>query len=128
MGALTDYLEAKLLDHTLAGVAFTPPPVHYVSLHTANPGEAGTATAEVVGGGYARALASFSPASGGSSTNSNTLAYPNMNAVTVTHIVVWDGSGVGANPLYYGQLTAPVAVTAGGTFVINAGGLTVSLD
>lgn len=128
MGALSNYLEQRLLDHTLAGVAYAPPAVRYVSLHTANPGEDVTASTEVTGGSYQRALAQFRPATNGASVNDNTLAFSNMPAVTVTHVAVYDGSTAAANPLYYGALTAPVAVTAGGTFVINAAGLTISLD
>lgn len=128
MGALSDYLEKALLDHTLAGVPYTPPAAHYVSLHTSSPGEAGPSS-EVVGGSYARALGQFNAATlgTGSTTNSNTLAYSAMPAVTVTHIAVYDAPN-GGNELYYGILSAPVTVTAGGTFVINAGGLTISLD
>lgn len=129
MGAMSDYLEAKILDHTLAGVPYAPPATKYVSLHTSSPGEAGSAASEVTGGQYQRALAQFGAATtAGSTSNSNTLAFAGMPAVTVTHVAVYDGPAAGSNLLYYGALTAPVAVTAGGTFVINAGGLTVSLD
>lgn len=129
MGALSDYLEKAVLDHTLAGVPYPPPAARYVSLHTASPGETGTPSNEVTGGSYQRALAQFSAATlgAGSTSNSNTLAYSAMPAVTVTHVAVYD-QPTGGNMLYYGALTAPVAVTAGGTFVINASGLTVSLD
>lgn len=128
MGAFSDYLENKLLDHTLGGVPFTPPAQRFVSLHTADPTEVGK-SAEVTGGGYQRAMASFAVAANGSTSNSNSLAYPNMPAVTVTHIGIHDSAnGATSNPLYYGQLTAPVVVTAGGTVVINAGQLTVSID
>lgn len=127
MVAFSNYLENKILDHTLAGVPFTPPPVHYTSLHTASPGEDGVTTAEVTGGGYKRALTQFAAASAGGAKTSNTLAYPDMPAVTVSHIGIWDAP-VGGNMLFYGALTTAVAVTAGGTFVINAGGLTVTLD
>lgn len=127
MAAMSNYLEGKVLDHTLAGLPFTPPAAHYVSLHTASPTDANTTTTEVAGGSYQRALASFSPAAAGSSSNSNTLAFAGMPAVTVSHVAIYDTTTAG-NLLYYGALAAPVAVTAGGTFVINAGGLTVSLD
>lgn len=128
MGAMSDYLEGKILDHTLAGVPYAPPATRYVSLHTASPGESGTPSAEVTGGQYQRALAQFSAAAAnGSTSNSNTLAFAGMPAATVTHVAIYDAP-TGGNLLYYGALTAPVAVTAGGTFVINAGGLTVTLD
>lgn len=129
MGALSNYLEKAILDHTLAGVPYTPPATRYASLHTASPGETGVPSNEVVGGSYQRALAQFSvsAANSGTSSNSNTLAYSSMPATTVTHIAIYD-QPTGGNMLYYGALSAPVSVTAGGTFVVNAGGLTVSLD
>ncbi len=129
MGAMSDYLEERILNHTLAGVPYAPPATRYVSLHLANPGETGAPTQEVVGGQYQRALAQFAAASTtGATSNSNTLAFAGMPAATVTHVGIYDGPAAGSNLLYYGALTAPVAVTAGGTFVINAGGLTVTLD
>lgn len=129
MGAMSDYLESKILDHTLGGVPYVPPVQRYVSLHTASPGETGTPSNEVTGGSYQRALATFGAASAsGSTSNSNTLAFAGMPGTTVTHVAIYDGMTAAANMLYYGALTAAVAVTAGGTFVINAGGLTVSLD
>lgn len=128
MTALSNYLENKVLDHTLGGVAYAPPVSRYVSLHTATPGEAVATTAEVTGGGYKRALAQFNTAVNGATANSNALAFSNMPGVTVTHVAIWDGESTAASPLFYGALTAAVVVTAGGTFVINAGGLTVTLD
>lgn len=129
MGALSNYLEKAILDHTLAGVPYTPPAAHYASLHTATPGETGAPATEVTGGSYQRALVQFgvSVVNSGTTSNTNTLAYSSMPAVTVTHIAVFD-QPVGGNMLYYGTLNTPVTVTAGGTFVVNAGGLTVALD
>lgn len=129
-GALTDYLEKAILDHTLAGVPYTPPAAHYVALLTATPADSGAPSNEVVGGSYQRALAQFNASTIGATTtttNSNTLAYSAMPAVTVAAIAIYDQTTAG-NMLYYGALSAAVAVTAGGTFVINSGGLTVSLD
>lgn len=126
MSAMSDYLEARILDHTLAGVPYAPPAARYVSLHTLNPGEVGGG--EVAGGDYQRALAQFGVADATStSKNSNTLAFAGMPAVTVTHVGIYDAPTAG-NLLYYGPLSASVAVTAGGTFVIAAGALSVALD
>lgn len=128
MAALSDYLEKALLDHTLGGIPYSAPAARYVSLHTASPGETGTPSGEVVGGEYKRALAQFNTATlgSGTTTNSNSLAYTNMPAVTVSHIGIYDAP-VQGNLMYYGALTTPVTVSGGGTFVINAGGLSVSL-
>ena len=53
----------SLLNSTLNGAAFTPVNNPYISLHTADPTDAGTGT-EVTGGSYARVASSFPTASG----------------------------------------------------------------
>ena len=62
MADMSDYLEVTLLNETLNGVAFTAVNNPYISLHTANPTDAGTG-AEVSGGSYARTASSFATAS-----------------------------------------------------------------
>ena len=49
MAEMSDYLEVALLNATLNGTAFTAVNDPYVSLHTADPTDAGTGT-EVSGG------------------------------------------------------------------------------
>ena len=58
MAEMSDYLERSLLNATLNNTAFTTVATPYVSLHTADPTDAGTGT-EVSGGSYARTAASF---------------------------------------------------------------------
>lgn len=55
-GSFSDYLEKKLLDHVLGGVAYTPPATVYVGLATEAITDAttGTTVAEPTGGAYAR--------------------------------------------------------------------------
>lgn len=128
MTAMSDYLEQRILDHVLAGVPYAPPATRYISLHTASPSDANVTTTEVVGGQYQRALAQFAAAStAGTTSNNNTLAFAGMPATTVTHVAIYDAP-TGGNLLYHGALTAPVIVTAGGTFVIAAGNLVVGMD
>ena len=122
---ISDYYENKILDHMLRGTAFTPPAAVYVSLHSADPGETGAN--EISGGGYARQQVTFNAPSGGSMTNSNLLRWDNMPAVTVTHVALWDAPTLG-NPIWTGPLTASVTVTAGASFEIAPGNLTVTLD
>ena len=60
----SNYLENKLIDHVMRGVAFTTPGVNiFVALYTAAPGEAGGGT-EVIGGAYARKQVSGSGGDG----------------------------------------------------------------
>ncbi|PEJ57384.1 hypothetical protein CN692_13300 [Bacillus sp. AFS002410] len=56
---LTNYAQAKLLDHVLGTTAFTKPTTIYVSLHTADPTETGSTAAEIVGNGYVRQAITF---------------------------------------------------------------------
>ncbi|WP_377846978.1 hypothetical protein [Bosea sp. UC22_33] len=60
-GSASDYLEKKLLDHSLGVAAYTMPGTVYLALFTADPGEAGPGT-EVSGNGYARQSTAFAAA------------------------------------------------------------------
>lgn len=128
MGALTDYLENKLLDHTLRNVSYTPPATVYVGLFTAAPGEAGGGT-EVSGGSYARQVASFSAAADGQTSNSADITFPIATADwgTITHIALFDAD-TGGNMLYYGALSVSKTIQTGDQFIIKVGNLTISLD
>ena len=128
MGALTDYLENKLLDHVLRNVAYTPPATVYVGLFTAAPGETGGGT-EVSGGGYARQAVSFSAAANGQTSNSADITFPvaTANWGTITHIALFDAATAG-NMLWYGALSASKTIQTGDQFIIKAGNLTCSLD
>ncbi len=76
MASMSDYLERKLLDHTLGTTAYTFPSTVYLSLHTADPTDV-TATAlstEVVGGSYGRQIIEFVAATGVSGLTDNEIA------------------------------------------------------
>jgi len=122
----TNYLENKILDHVLSTTSYTMPSDAYVSLHTADPTEAGTGT-EVSGGSYARQSAAFNAATGGSTSNSALIQFSNMPTATVTHFGIWDAV-TGGNILLYGELSSSKSVTAGDTIAFNAGTLTISVD
>ena len=123
---ISTYLQNKILDKTLRNTDYTVATV-YVSLHTANPGEAGAS--EVTGGSYARQSASFDAATGDPGVGDNTanIVFASMPAATVTAVGLWDASTAG-NFLWGGDLTASKPVSAGYTFQINAGALDVQLD
>lgn len=130
MGAFSDYLENKLLDHVLGGPARTypSPATVFISLHIgAGPGETGTPTNEVTGGGYSRQPGQFGPAALSVAKNSANVAFTNMPATTVTQVGIYDAA-TGGNLLFYGALTASKVVNAGDTFVINANDLQITLD
>lgn len=121
----SDYAEDKVLDHSLAVAAWTIPTNVYVSLHTGDPGDTGAN--EVTGGSYARLLATFGAASGGTSSTTATLDFTDMPAVTVSHIGIWDASTAG-NLIYHAGLSSAKSVSAGDTFRIASGDLDVTLD
>jgi hypothetical protein len=129
MAEMSDYLEVALLNATLNGVAFTAVNNPYVSLHTADPTDAGTGT-EVSGGSYARTTASFATASGTSglvATDSD-VTFPTATATwgVVGWIGLWDAAS-GGNMLYHTALDASKTIDSGDIFKITTGNLTVEL-
>ena len=131
MGAFSDYLENKLVDHTLRNVTYTPPTTVYLALFTSTATlgqlEANTITNEVTGGSYARQAVTFVAASGGGTSNSATITFSGLPAATMNFVAVMDASTAG-NVLYYAQMSASVTTSAGDGYQINAGGLTIQLD
>lgn len=121
----SNYLENKILDHTLGTTTYTKPTI-YISLHTADPTETGTGT-EASGGSYARQTAAFNAASAGSATNTALIQFSNMPTGTFTHFGIWDALTAG-NMLYYGPLAASKTTTLGDTLVFNSSTLTISAD
>jgi hypothetical protein len=124
----SDYLEQKLLNHVLRNTAFTQPSALYMALHTADPGDTGTAN-EVTGGSYARQTIAFGSVAtiNTPATNSGAVNFTSMPAVTVTHFSIQDASTSG-NPLFIGPLTTPQTLTAGQTLTFAAGSVSVGAD
>lgn len=129
---MTNYLEKKLLDHTLNVASYAFPTLH-LALFTADPTETGDLTNEVANAGaYARqALVSkFSAATTETSATTAEIAFPQATASwgTVTHIGIIDSSTYGlGNMIYYGPLDAPRLVDLGTTFKIPIGDLSLTL-
>lgn len=107
----------------------------YIALHTADPGEAGTATTnEATYTGYARKAVSRGggewTVASGAATNANaqTFAACTGGTNTITHFsVVKEVSGASVI-LFSGALTASLAVAAGITPSFAAGQLTINED
>jgi len=129
MAEMSNYLENAMLNATLNNTAFTTVATPYISLHTADPTDDGSG-AEVSGGSYARASASFATASGtsGSIATDADITFPTATAVwgTVTHIGIWDASTSG-NLLYHTALDSSKTIDSGDIFKITSGNLTVTL-
>lgn len=138
MSAASNYTEANVINALLRGTAFPVPTATYVSLHTADPTDAGgNEVTTAAWPAYVRRQAEQGGAIGtgwgaptdGVSTNSKQLTYPGMNGgspVTVTHWAVHDALN-GGNMLFYAALQTPRTLQAGDVFVFDIGSLTVTM-
>ena len=125
---MTVGLSGTILNAWLNGLgrntAWTQPTAFWVKLHLADPGSAGTTSPAA---NTSRQQATFSAASGGSMTTSADLTWTSVSTTeTYSHVSFWDASTAGTF-LGSDDLTASRAVTAGDTFVISAGQLTVAV-
>jgi hypothetical protein len=134
MSNASDYLEVELRRHLFRTGSFAKPAALYVSLHTANPTDAGTGT-EVTGGSYARvacnpADANWSAASAtdGVTANVAAITFPTPSAGwgTVTHFGIWDAAS-GGNLLVHGALTGSQVISSGALVAFAAGALIVTI-
>jgi hypothetical protein len=127
MAEMSNYLENALINATLRNTSYTSPATVYVSLHTADPTDAGTGT-EVSGGSYVRKAATFAAPSNGVSATSADVTFDQATASwgTITHIGIWDNSSTG-NMLYHTPLTTSKTIDSGDIFKIASGSLTVTL-
>lgn len=139
MGSKSDYLEAKVLDHCLGAVTYTPPATVYFAVFTAAPSDSGGGT-EATSGSYARKsitnnATNFPNASGTSPTlKSNgtaitmvTASAPWSSGADMTHWGLFDASTSG-NLLYWGALTEAKPVGTGDTLTIPVGDLDITED
>ena len=127
---LSDYLENKLLEHTVGKTSFTMPTGAYVALFTTAPTDVAGSGVEVTGGSYARVQsnASWAAASAGSITTNADITFPTATANwgTITDVAIFDASTAG-NMLWRGPLTASKVVNSGDVFKITTGNLTLTL-
>jgi len=140
LSAASNYLENKLLDHTLrySSAPYTGASTVYLALfnntstNTAANLEAGTLTDETSTSGtaYARKAVTFAAASSGSSATNATVTFDaaTANWGTITHVAVMDGGTAGAgNVLFWGAVTTSKTIETGDTFQVTSGNLTMSL-
>lgn len=156
MSAASNYLEDKLLDHTLRyGTApYTAPSTVYVALFADSgsaasaaleSGTSGTASSsdwgyfEINNGSYARQSVTFAAAGAsttGTITTNSTVSFPVATANydtagstgnVVTHIALVDAASGSTNVLFYGTLTTSKTVSSGDQFTISSGNLSISL-
>ena len=119
---ISSYLANELLDAVGNAGAFSVTTV-YIKLHTAAPGAAGTSNAATE---TTRKAVSFGAASGGSMASDADVSWTGIaGSQDATHFTAWDDVSAG-NFLFSGTITAN-AYTAGDTYTIPSGSLTVSL-
>jgi len=107
----------------------------YVSLHTADPGEAGDqTTSETAYTNYARMAVARSGAgwtvSGNSATNAAQITFPQcgVTGATITYVGIGTDSSGAGTLLYSGALNSSLAVALNITPLFAASGLTVTED
>ena len=105
---ISNYAENAILDALFNSVALDVAAV-YLALHDDDPGETGTN--EVTGGSYARedVTTLFNSASSGSVVTNADIEFPDMPAVDVVAISLWDDPSAG-NCLWTGHLTGSPVV------------------
>lgn len=133
------YAANALLNHFLRGVAAAVPARLYVSLHTANPGNTGTAeVATAAWPAYTRLDAAlggavgtgFTAAAGKACTNAKELLYAPHNgaaSITVTHFAIWTDPLAG-DMVFQGALTAPKMLNPTDECIIHANDLNIAVD
>jgi len=128
MAEFTDYMENKIIDHMLRNQSYTPPSTIYLALFTSATNDAGGGT-EVSGGSYARQAVTLAAASGGATSNSSDITFPQATANwgTITHCALFDAS-TGGNMLMHTALDESKTVNNGDTLKFNAGDLDISVD
>lgn len=131
MGSFSDYWEDEILDHLFSKGSHTPP-IIYVGLSTADPGDDAAGLAEPSGNGYVRvqtAAGDWDFASGGSLDNANTIEFPGATGDwgAITHFALFDTAS-GGHMLAHGSLSASKTVASGDTIRFAVGELNVTLD
>jgi hypothetical protein len=130
MGSFSDYVENKILNYVFNFLPFTFA-TGYVALSSGDPGEAGTNLLEVVGGSYARPLATgiWTSSTTGAIMNSAAIVFPTATANwgNITHFALFDHVTTG-NMLGYGTLGTSKNVTTNDVVQFATGALTIRLD
>jgi hypothetical protein len=125
MGTIAVGERNKMLDALVGRTTYTANAAYYVQLHLGDPGAAGTSN---VAANTTRQQATFgAAASAGSISNTVAVTFASVpNTEVYTHVSFWTASSGGT---FTGSddLSASASMTAGDTFMIAIGSLTLSL-
>ena len=133
MGAASDYLENKILDHILGKVTYTAPDTVYIGL-AAGVNDDGSISGEPTEASYARVAVTnnatnFPAASNGSKSNGTDIVFGEATGDwgTVNYAFIADAD-TGGNVLLYGGLTTPKTINSGDIVKFLTGNLTFTMD
>lgn len=135
MGALVQAVANNIIDATTGAASFT---AITGSIHCRLMTTNGTATAAgtelATGGNYTSGTGAptvtFAAAASGSAASNSAVTVTTMPAPaggSIVGVELWDSAGT-PRRLWWGALTAPKAVSAGDTFTIASGSLTLTLN
>ena len=126
--AISNYLENKILNHTLNNVPYTQPEAVYLALFKSDPTDDNVGE-EVNGNGYTRKPISFFEPSNGSISNSVAITMPVATGDwgTITHVGIMDNL-INGNLLYYGKLDIHQNIQSNNQLFIDINQLTITLD
>lgn len=138
MAAMSNYLEAALLNHLFRGTAFSQPADIYIALCTAAPSDTSTGSTltETSGTGYARLQVGRgngiwdAPGTNGTTQNTAAISFPAAGgnwSGPITHIALVDAATNG-NVLFYGALSTGKTITSGDVFQFDIGQLAIQID
>lgn len=134
MGSITNYLEAKWLDH-ICGTSYSSPANIYLALCTADPTDAATGAScgEVANQyGYARTAISFGTAASRVVDQDAPVNFPQASGGgwgTVSHWCILDNNGYGTgNALAHGAFGTGKAVNDGDTPSVATGEIDVTVS
>lgn len=121
-GALSDYLEAQLIDHLFhASNTYTPVATVYLGLLSALPDDTGATEVTYTNYGTRPAI-TFGAAAGRAITQSGVVTFPlcGVTGDTATHYAIYDAATAG-NMLAYGALSASKVIADGNTPSVGTG-------
>ncbi len=124
--SISNYLEDALLNLSLMNTTFPAITAIYGSLHTADPGETGSAAPLA---SCPRVAIVFNAAASATCVNATGVTWTCNATGTITYLGLWDGSATAtANHLWSGALaTAKTVANVGDTVTLASAALAVSL-
>ena len=128
MSKFSDYLENKIIDHTLKGITFQPITTAYLAAFSTDPTDTGLGT-ECNWNNYARQAMTFGTITDGEVTTSAQLQFPALEGTDVT--VGWIGifdAATGGNMLYHTNLANAKTLTVDDVLSFAVSGVTVTLS